>query len=157
MCMSWNQPNPRPIPRTERQPQSLHPWSRVPTLQAAELLHHPHKNIADLRQGIALTNTDPWSAIERQIAPARLQLPILPAFRAKYLCIWTVYVRSTMHSVNVVCDDGSFRNEDGRETVFVSAHREDCIFLCFAFVAWDDGMKAKSYKFKSVTYSIIER
>ena len=145
MSMSWNQPNPRPIPRTERQPQSLHPGSRVPTLQAAELLHHPHKNIADLRQGIALTNTDPWSAIERQIAPARLQLPILPAFRAKYLCIWTVDVRSSMHGVDVVGDDRSFGDEDRGKAVFASAHREDCIFLCFAFVAWDDGVKAQSY------------
>lgn len=55
-----------------------------------------------------------------------------------------------MHGVDVVSDDSSFGDEDGRETIFASAHREYCVFGCFAFVAGDDRVKAQGYDFMSV-------
>lgn len=120
--------NLRTIKRTASNRNLLRPRLIVPTLQRSEPLHHPDRNIIRFSQRILLPQTDPGPSAERQVAPARAQRRISPAFWTEDFDVRAEDGGLPHHGVGVVDDAAVFGNEEGLQAVFAAAVREDGVF-----------------------------
>ncbi len=77
------------------------------------------------------SQTNPWSAIERQVSPFRIRLVVVewhvlvPALWSKQLGVHAIEIRTSMHGVNAVSYCGAFGDEDGRLSVRSTTCWED--------------------------------
>lgn len=85
----------RPIPRRQRQMQTLLPRAWVSTLKHRECLDQPSSDISCLSECILLSDADSRAAIEWEVFPARSG--IFPALRSVLVCVWSVDVFASVH------------------------------------------------------------
>ncbi|PYI27699.1 hypothetical protein BP00DRAFT_14245 [Aspergillus indologenus CBS 114.80] len=115
--------NPHPIPRRQRRPKLLPPRLPIPLLQPSKPLRQPYSNIPDLRPSIALPQTAPRPATERQTRPLDRAQPVLPPLRSERRRIRPVDLLAPMHGVDIVDDQRALAPQHGVQTAGPAAHR----------------------------------
>lgn len=134
-------PHLHPLLTTTSQRQFLNPLPTIPILHPLKLLHQPHNRVARLCQRKVLANTNPRSAVEREVSPPWTKT--LPSFWAELEGVFPVDVLAAVQVVGVVGYDGVFGYEDGGEAIRSSASREDGVAEGEARVHRDHGVEAE--------------
>jgi hypothetical protein len=98
------------------------------------------------KKGNQTYHTDPRSAIEREISPARAEAFFWsPALRTEEESVRAVDIGAAVHGVCVVGYETAARDEDGREAGRSTAVWEDGVDKREAGVGWDDRVEAESW------------
>jgi hypothetical protein len=95
------------------------------------------------------SQTNPRSAIERQVSPFRIRLVVVerhvlvPALWSKQLSVHTIEIRTSMHSIHAISYCGAFGDEDGRLSVRPTTCWENGCRQSCAGVYWYRGIKSE--------------
>lgn len=108
-----------------------------------EPLQQTNNGICCLVEAKVHSKTHPWSAVERQESPFRVDGVIierhtfLPSLGSEQLCVHAVKVGSSVHGVDAVRNRGAFGDEDWVVQVRAASHGEYGVPDCFSRVDWD--------------------
>ena len=105
-----------------------HDGIRLIILNLVELLKHAHDNVSGLRQGELLTQSNPWTSVERQELPARLSSD--PAFGLEFSNIRTPDILPVMHDVDRIGHLCSLGYIQRRIAVWTPASRDSRVLGC---------------------------
>lgn len=107
------------------------------------LLHEPHNDVARLRQGKLLPQTDPGPTVEREELPSGL--PANPALGLELVGVRAPNVLASVHCMNGVVDFFALPDVDRGQPVRAAASRKGCVFGGAAAIDWDIGVEPEDF------------